>query len=335
MNAEILRIILFLVGLAAVALVFLWESHKRRKTEARLRALRSTRDLPDDHGDQREPLFGPLEHSDGMGREARLDKADVGHFDFPPGVPPDGVRVIRRSHGQPTPSLGPSAPKPHDAESVPPSEVCETPRRVDPPPAKSPGLPAPARPDETHKQSFLVRWLGWPWRFRRSPSPQGIRRRSVSRDGSGDVTGRDTPQLIIQLNVAACHEPFTGRNIVQIVDELGLEAGDMNIFHRYEDIEGQRSIIFSLASMVEPGYFPLNHMGVYSTPGLTLFTQLPGAKDGLAIFSDMLFTAQRLGEVLDGELQDETHSRLTRQVIEHIRGLIQEHRRKTQIIRRP
>ena len=47
----------------------------------------------------------------------------------------------------------------------------------------------------------------------------------------------------------------------------------------------------------------------------------------------MLFTAERVSAVLDGELQDETHSVLTKQTIEHIRGEIMEHRRKVQLAR--
>jgi cell division protein ZipA len=71
----------------------------------------------------------------------------------------------------------------------------------------------------------------------------------------------------------------------------------------------------------------------FSTPGLAFFAQLPGHGDSLAIFSDMLFTAQRLLAILGGELQDETHSALTKQTIEHIRSQIMEHRRLVQLAR--
>jgi cell division protein ZipA len=53
----------------------------------------------------------------------------------------------------------------------------------------------------------------------------------------------------------------------------------------------------------------------------------------MAIFSDMLFTAERLAATLDGELQDETHSALSKQTIEHLRGKIMEHRRQVQLAR--
>jgi cell division protein ZipA len=45
----------------------------------------------------------------------------------------------------------------------------------------------------------------------------------------------------------------------------------------------------------------------------------------------MLFTAERLAALLDGELQDESHSVLSKQTIEHMRGKILEHRRQVQL----
>ena len=53
--------------------------------------------------------------------------------------------------------------------------------------------------------------------------------------------------------------------------------------------------------------------------------------DGLATLSDMLFSAERIAALLDGELQDETHSVLSKQTIEHMRSQILEHRRQVQL----
>ncbi len=151
-------------------------------------------------------------------------------------------------------------------------------------------------------------------------------------DDEQDVLGQeDLPGMILQIHVVASKAPFTGEQIVRVARDVELEHGDMNIFHRY-DASGPRSrVVFSMASMLEPGIFPLDRMEQFSTPGLVLFGQLPGPKDGLAAFADMLFTAERLASLLDGELQDETHSVLSRQTIEHIRERILEHRRQVQL----
>jgi len=144
----------------------------------------------------------------------------------------------------------------------------------------------------------------------------------------------DVPNKIVQINLIAKQgAKFAGPAILAACKEVGLVAGDMQIFHRYTG-DGRNKTQFSMASLVEPGVFPLKAMEDFSSPGLILFCQLPGPGDSLAIFSDMLFTAQRLQAILGGELQDETHSALSKQTIEHIRSQILEHRRLIQLARR-
>ncbi|MEW8210770.1 MAG: cell division protein ZipA C-terminal FtsZ-binding domain-containing protein, partial [Candidatus Thiodiazotropha taylori] len=105
-----------------------------------------------------------------------------------------------------------------------------------------------------------------------------------------------------------------------------------SIYHRLSS-DSRQAPQFNLASMVEPGTFPSENVEQFTTPGLTLFTQLPVPGDSMAVFSDLLFTAERLAALLDGELQDDTHSALTKQTIEHLRGQIIEHRRQVQLAR--
>jgi cell division protein ZipA len=142
----------------------------------------------------------------------------------------------------------------------------------------------------------------------------------------------DVPSKIIQLNLIAKQGEFSGSQIEQAAMASGLQQGEMQIYHRYSSGGGQRAT-FNMASMVEPGFFPFKDMSGFSTPGLTLFAQLPGPEDGLAIFSDMLFTAERMAATLGGALQDETHSTLTKQTIENMRSEIMEHRRQVQLAR--
>ncbi len=142
----------------------------------------------------------------------------------------------------------------------------------------------------------------------------------------------DVPSKIIQINLMAKGERFTGSAIQSAVKEVGLQLGEMQIYQRYTT-DGSHKVVFNMASMVEPGFFPAKKMDDFSTPGLTLFAQLPGPGDSLAIFSDMLFSAERLAALLGGILQDETHSTLTKQTIENIRSQIMEHRRLVQLAR--
>jgi cell division protein ZipA len=143
----------------------------------------------------------------------------------------------------------------------------------------------------------------------------------------------DVPDLILQINLRAKKEPFTGEAIKQAMQETGMQLSEMEIYQRFAS-DGSRKVLYNIASMVNPGIFPVKSMADFSTPGLTLFSQLPGPVDGMMIFSDMLYTAERLAAMLHGDLQDESHSTLGKQTIEHMRERILEHKRQIQLARR-
>jgi cell division protein ZipA len=140
----------------------------------------------------------------------------------------------------------------------------------------------------------------------------------------------ELPQLIVQINIVARSGQFSGEQILAAMDQVEMQAGEHNIFHRRDNRGrgGKPKVLFSLASMVEPGSFPLKKMKDFSTPGLTLFAQLPGPRDGLLVYSDMLYAAERLARLLDARLKDEQRSTLTKQTIEHTRERIAEHKRQ-------
>ena len=142
----------------------------------------------------------------------------------------------------------------------------------------------------------------------------------------------EVERKLIVIHLAARKDGgIAGPAVEKAFSTLHLVFGDMSIFHRHDGSNGK--VLFSIASMVEPGSFPVDDMTGFRTPGLTLFTQLPGARDGIEIFDQMLATANRLSELLDAECQDERHNKLTRQMEEHMRESIIEHRRKIRVAR--
>lgn len=143
----------------------------------------------------------------------------------------------------------------------------------------------------------------------------------------------DLPRMVIQIALVRKERPYEGKEIEQSMEDVGLRLGEMDIYHYY-DSERSDQVLFSVASMVEPGQFPVSDMEKFTTPGLLLFTQLPGVRDGMLIYSEMLFTAERLAGLMGGTLQDGTHSVLSKQTIEHTRDSILEHRRKVQLARK-
>jgi cell division protein ZipA len=142
----------------------------------------------------------------------------------------------------------------------------------------------------------------------------------------------ELPSMVIQIGLISKKGNYDGKDILAALKEVELRYGDMGIYHRYQGETANR-ILFSVASMVEPGYFPKTKRADFETPGLLMFTQLPGVEDGLMIYSDMLYTAERLQALLGGMLQDESRGALSKQQIEHTRDLILEHRRKVQLAR--
>jgi len=141
----------------------------------------------------------------------------------------------------------------------------------------------------------------------------------------------EVERKIIVINLVRRDGVFSGAAIEKACSATGLVPGEMSIYHRHHGDAGP--VLFSMASMLEPGSFPVGEMQGFATPGLSLFTQLPGARDGVEIFDEMLSTAQQLAKLLHAELQDERHNKLTRQMQEHTRESIIEHRRKIRLAR--
>ncbi len=138
------------------------------------------------------------------------------------------------------------------------------------------------------------------------------------------------PQMVVQIALVKKKGDFQGRDIQAAMQEANLQPGAMNIYHRYDNRYADR-VLFSVANMVNPGHFPLQEMDGFTTPGLLLFTQLPGVRDGMEIYADMLYAANQLAGIMGGVLQDETHSVLSKQTIQHTRDAIMEHRRQLRL----
>ncbi|MDT8403018.1 cell division protein ZipA [Sulfuriflexus sp.] len=127
------------------------------------------------------------------------------------------------------------------------------------------------------------------------------------------------PERIIALHVLSQEgQRFNGADLLHAFMQVGLQYGEMNIFHRLQ--EGSDMPVFSLANAIEPGYFELATMAETSTPALLLLMTLPHRLDALAVFDDMLDTARKLADELHGRLCDDHRSVLTRQAIDDLRA---------------
>jgi cell division protein ZipA len=141
----------------------------------------------------------------------------------------------------------------------------------------------------------------------------------------------EVERKFVVLHLVGTQGELRGPAIEKACHSVHLRLGEMSIYHHHDGASGK--VLFSVASMVEPGSFPVEEMDTFSTPGLTLFTQLPGARDGLEIYETMLKTGRQLAGLLRAELQDEHRNKLTGQMERHIAESIIEHRHRLKLAR--
>lgn len=131
-----------------------------------------------------------------------------------------------------------------------------------------------------------------------------------------DHDAQESAEQIFVVNVVAkTREGFAGSEMVPAFLAAGLRFGDMSIFHRYEQTNGQGRVLFSVASLFEPGTFDLDNVDNFYAPGLVFFMRLPGAPNSLAAYNMMIQTAKRIAETLGGELRDRSKNLLTAQTV--------------------
>ena len=130
-------------------------------------------------------------------------------------------------------------------------------------------------------------------------------------------------QLILALHVMPrAAAEFPGAELLAAFEASGLKYGRYKVYHRLGGDGADAPSVFSVANVVEPGFFDPATLADASFPGLTLFMVLPGARNGVAAYADMLATSRRLAQQLGGEVLDQERSTLTRQTARHIRERI-------------
>lgn len=152
---------------------------------------------------------------------------------------------------------------------------------------------------------------------------------------TADRSSLDIEPLVIVLNVMS-HDGgyFDGQHVKSALETLGLSFGENNIFHFFNervvagDLSGQtrkQVKVFSVLKAIEPGYFDYKSINSFSTPGLALFMQLPGPMDGLSAFKILQSATVLLAEGLDGIICDSNRTKMTPQLIAHLRDQISEY----------
>ena len=128
-----------------------------------------------------------------------------------------------------------------------------------------------------------------------------------------------SPQKIVTMRlVARKHGAFAGDDLILNLRAVGMRHGKFGIFHRYQD-DDEKKVVFSAASLVEPGSFDLENIKDQKIPGISLFMVLPGPLDGCKAFDLMMEAGRTLTKALHAELLDESGSTLSIQRERYLR----------------
>ena len=117
------------------------------------------------------------------------------------------------------------------------------------------------------------------------------------------------PTPMIVLNVMARRgQKFAGQTILEALLKHKLVFGKKRIFHAYDE---QGKLQFSVASAVEPGYFDLENMQHFSTPGLGFFMDVQQCQYAQRGFQQMVDTVKSIAQQLGGDVLDDQYQRLS------------------------
>lgn len=126
-------------------------------------------------------------------------------------------------------------------------------------------------------------------------------------------------KLVMLYLAAKSGQTISGAELVLATEKVGLVYGHHNIYHRLADGPDAGEPVFSMANVVQPGYFDLANIDALQTPGVSFFMTLPGPVTAVQAWETMLPVAERMAQLLDGVLLDADRNALGRQRILHIK----------------
>lgn len=150
--------------------------------------------------------------------------------------------------------------------------------------------------------------------------------------GAESLANRPDPNVVLVTHVVPHSEAgFSGEDILYLVNTCDLRHGEKGIFHRFEKEHGEGKVQFSMANSFNPGTFNPQTLAQDSVHGVSLFMSLPGPDKAMDAFEAMTEMASVIARNLGGEVQDETHSVMALQTIEHNRQQVRDFVRKQKL----
>jgi cell division protein ZipA len=130
----------------------------------------------------------------------------------------------------------------------------------------------------------------------------------------------DAYEKLVMLYLAAkSGQSISGAELVLATEKVGLVYGHNSVYHRLAEGVHANEPIFSMANVIQPGNFYLDHIDTLQTPGVSFFMTLPGPVTAIQAWDSMLPIAERMAQLLDAVLLDSDRNALGRQRILHIK----------------
>jgi cell division protein ZipA len=144
---------------------------------------------------------------------------------------------------------------------------------------------------------------------------------------AADTAGENSSdeKMIVMYLVEKHGGLLSGADIFGSLEQAGLRYGEMKIFHYYSDLDSSHSPpVFSMANLVDPGWFDLISIDKIKTPGLTLFIRFPGPLSSVRAFDEMLDVINKLEQLIPVILKDKSRNKISKQMLMHMREEIVE-----------
>jgi cell division protein ZipA len=120
---------------------------------------------------------------------------------------------------------------------------------------------------------------------------------------------------------------FVGFDVVAALLENQVKYGAKRIFHAHDGNNTREEVTFSVANMVEPGFFDLDSIDDFETTGLIFFMGLP-KHHADASLKQMISVARKVAQALEGDLYDQELSAFTQQTLLHYQERVHEFERQ-------